>query len=144
VHEVKVDRTFVQGIANSAVDAAIVRAVVDLADAMSITAVAEGVETADQVDRLKLAGCRVGQGFYFSKPLGAAAFGELLTRHFTGADDAAGPGGPVPGGDAVTTPASAAVLPARAARAHVSEHAVGALAVRLGERVAHHHLRVAG
>jgi diguanylate cyclase len=83
VQEVKVDRTFVQGVANSPVDSAIVRAIIDLANAMGISAMAEGVETQDQVTGLKLLGCEVAQGFYFSQPLTAADFGELLTRHFT-------------------------------------------------------------
>jgi EAL domain-containing protein (putative c-di-GMP-specific phosphodiesterase class I) len=82
VHEVKVDRTFVQGVAESPVDSAIVRAVVDLANAMGISVVAEGVETMDQVAGLKMLGCQVAQGFYFSRPLCAEAFDELLTRHF--------------------------------------------------------------
>jgi EAL domain-containing protein (putative c-di-GMP-specific phosphodiesterase class I) len=92
VHEVKVDRTFVQGVAESPVDSAIVRAVVDLANAMGISVVAEGVETMDQVAGLKMLGCQVAQGFYFSRPLCAEAFDELLTRHFA---RAAGPAGPM-------------------------------------------------
>ncbi len=91
VHEVKVDRTFVQGVAESRVDSAIVRAVVDLADAMGIAAVAEGVETRDQVAGLSMLGCQVGQGFYFSRPLRVQEFDELLTRHF---GRTAGPAGP--------------------------------------------------
>ena len=82
VHEVKVDRAFVQGIAESAVDSAIVRAVIDLAGAIGISTVAEGVETVDQVAGLKMLGCQVAQGFYFSRPLNAAAFDELLARDF--------------------------------------------------------------
>jgi EAL domain-containing protein (putative c-di-GMP-specific phosphodiesterase class I) len=73
VHEVKVDRTFVQGVADSAVDSAIVRAVINVADAMGIAAVAEGVETSDQVAGLKVLGCQVAQGFYFCRPLSAEA-----------------------------------------------------------------------
>ena len=92
VHEVKVDRSFVQGIAESPVDSAIVRAVINLADAMGISAIAEGVETEDQVAELTMLGCRVGQGFYFSRPLRAEEFDELLTRHF---DRTAGPAGPL-------------------------------------------------
>jgi len=82
VHEVKVDRIFVQGVAESPVDSAIVRAVIDLANAMGIAAVAEGVETENQVAGLKLLGCQIAQGFYFSQPLQAGEFDELLTRHF--------------------------------------------------------------
>jgi EAL domain-containing protein (putative c-di-GMP-specific phosphodiesterase class I) len=84
VHEVKVDRTFVQGVAESPVDSAIVRAIIDLANAIGISAMAEGVETQDQVTGLKMLGCQVGQGFYFSEPLCAEDFGVLLTRHFAG------------------------------------------------------------
>jgi diguanylate cyclase (GGDEF)-like protein/PAS domain S-box-containing protein len=80
VHEVKVDRTFVQGIAENSVDLAIVRAVIDLANAMGISAVAEGVETKDQLAGLRMLGCQVGQGFYFSHPLRAEEFDELLAR----------------------------------------------------------------
>ncbi|HEY7144272.1 MAG TPA: EAL domain-containing protein [Streptosporangiaceae bacterium] len=83
VHEVKVDRVFVQGVAESQVDSAIVRAIIDLANAMGIAAVAEGVETEHQVAGLRVLGCEVAQGFYFSQPLCAGEFDDLLTRHFT-------------------------------------------------------------
>jgi EAL domain-containing protein (putative c-di-GMP-specific phosphodiesterase class I) len=89
VHEVKVDRTFVQGVAESPVDSAIVRAVIDLANAMGIAAIAEGVETESQVAGLKVLGCEVAQGFYFSQPLRAGDFDELLTRHFAPVNGAA-------------------------------------------------------
>jgi diguanylate cyclase (GGDEF)-like protein/PAS domain S-box-containing protein len=92
VHEVKVDRSFVQGVAESPVDSAIIRAIIDLANAMGISVVAEGVETKDQVAGLKMLGCPVGQGFYFSRSLRAEEFDELLTRHFA---RTAGPTGPV-------------------------------------------------
>jgi diguanylate cyclase (GGDEF)-like protein len=81
VNEVKVDRAFVRGVAESPVDSAIVRAVIDLANAMGITAVAEGVENEAQVARLTMLGCQVAQGFYFSRPLRACEFDELITGH---------------------------------------------------------------
>jgi diguanylate cyclase (GGDEF)-like protein/PAS domain S-box-containing protein len=82
VDQVKVDRAFVQGVADSPVDSAIVRAIIELAGAIGISAIAEGVETKDQAAGLKMLGCEVGQGFYFSQPLTAGDFGELLARHF--------------------------------------------------------------
>jgi diguanylate cyclase (GGDEF)-like protein/PAS domain S-box-containing protein len=82
VHEVKVDRAFVKGIADSRVDSAIVRAVIDLANAIGIDAVAEGVETTEQLDGLKILGCHVAQGYLFSRPLQADQFHELLGKHF--------------------------------------------------------------
>jgi diguanylate cyclase (GGDEF)-like protein/PAS domain S-box-containing protein len=87
VQEVKVDRTFVQGIVESPVDSAIVRAVIDLANAMGISTVAEGVETKDQLAGLRKLGCPVAQGFYFSQPLRAEEFDELLARHFAPTTD---------------------------------------------------------
>jgi diguanylate cyclase (GGDEF)-like protein/PAS domain S-box-containing protein len=92
VHEVKVDRAFVKGVAESRVDSAIVRAVIDIANAIGISAVAEGVETADQVAGLKMLGCRVAQGYFFSRPLPAKEFNELLTAHFAGLSGFTGQG----------------------------------------------------
>jgi diguanylate cyclase (GGDEF)-like protein len=90
VHEVKVDRAFVQGVAESPVDTAIVRAVIDLASAMGIAVVAEGVETRSQAASLKMIGCEVAQGFYFSRPLRAGEFDQLLSGHFAAAADRPG------------------------------------------------------
>jgi diguanylate cyclase (GGDEF)-like protein/PAS domain S-box-containing protein len=90
VHEVKVDRAFIEGVAKSSVDSAIVRAVIDLARAIGIAAVAEGVETREQVAGLKKLGCQVAQGFYYSHPLPAEEFDALLSVHF------AREAGPVP------------------------------------------------
>jgi diguanylate cyclase (GGDEF)-like protein len=111
VHEVKVDRTFVQGVAESPVDSAIVRAIIDLANAMGILTVAEGVETRDQAAELKRLGCQVAQGFYFSRPLRAEEFDELLTRHFA---PAGGPTGPVLIDKDANTSSITAVAPIRA------------------------------
>jgi len=82
VHEVKVDRLFVNGVATDPVDTAIVRAVVDLANAMQIAAVAEGVETLDQLAGLRMLGCHVAQGYYFAKPLPPAQFHGMVDSHF--------------------------------------------------------------
>ncbi len=90
VHEVKVDRAFVRGVAESPVDSAIVRAVINLANAMGIATVAEGVETESQAAELKMLGCQVAQGFYFSHPLHADAFDQLLTLHFAPVADMPG------------------------------------------------------
>lgn len=69
VHEVKIDRSFVQGMATDPGDLAIVRAVVDLARHFRLTAVAEGVESELTLNLLEEIGCDIGQGFLFSRPL---------------------------------------------------------------------------
>ena len=69
VNEVKIDRSFVQGMATDEGDRAIVRAIVDLAHQFGLVAVAEGVETELTVSLLETLGCDAGQGFLFSRPL---------------------------------------------------------------------------
>ncbi len=74
----KVDRSFVREIIDNADDAAIVASVIALAHNLKLQVVAEGVETAAQLDYLQSLGCDVMQGYHFSKPLPAAAFEQLL------------------------------------------------------------------
>jgi diguanylate cyclase (GGDEF)-like protein len=69
VQEVKIDKSFVQGMATDAGDLAIVRAVVDLSRHFGLDVVAEGVESELTLDLLAEIGCGVGQGFLFSRPL---------------------------------------------------------------------------
>ncbi len=69
VQEVKVDRTFVQGMATDPRDLAIVRAVVDLSRHFGYSVVAEGVESELTLSLLEAMGCEIGQGFFFSRPL---------------------------------------------------------------------------
>src|SRR5206468_11134956 len=69
VHEVKVDRAFVQGMATDPGDLAIVRAIVDLSRHFGLSVVAEAVESELTLGLLEDMGCDVGQGFLFSRPL---------------------------------------------------------------------------
>jgi EAL domain-containing protein (putative c-di-GMP-specific phosphodiesterase class I) len=57
---------------------------------MGIATVAEGVETKGQLSGLRMLGYPIAQGFYFSGPLRADDFDELLTRHFSPASDLQG------------------------------------------------------
>ncbi|WGL52248.1 EAL domain-containing protein [Nocardioides sp. BP30] len=74
VDVVKVDRTFLAGLGDNAVDTEIVAAVIRLAAACGITAVAEGVETVEQRALLEEMGCPLIQGFLISKPMPAEDF----------------------------------------------------------------------
>lgn len=69
VQEVKIDKTFVQGMATDAGDLAIVRTVVDLSRHFGLVVVAEGVESELTLNLLQEIGCDIGQGFLFSRPL---------------------------------------------------------------------------
>jgi EAL domain-containing protein (putative c-di-GMP-specific phosphodiesterase class I) len=74
----KLDKAFVEGLASDAQDTAIVRAVIDLAEALDLEVVAEGVETAEQLAALRGMRCGLAQGYYFSRPVVPETVGELL------------------------------------------------------------------
>ena len=78
-HSIKVDRSFIQGIVADAQDSAIVRAVVALAHSFGVKVVAEGVETKEQLERLRELGCDEYQGFLFSPAVPAAELERLAT-----------------------------------------------------------------
>jgi diguanylate cyclase (GGDEF)-like protein len=71
VDSLKIDRSFIGGLAVNADDTAIVEAVIGLADALNLDIIAEGVETAQQLRALQDMGCQHVQGYYFSRPLPA-------------------------------------------------------------------------
>ncbi|MBX3725697.1 MAG: EAL domain-containing protein [Xanthomonadales bacterium] len=81
-HEVKVDQGFVRNADADRGDAAIVRAIVHIADEFGLVAVAEGVETPEQCEHMRRAGCGVLQGFLFARPMPAAQF---MQQHRLGA-----------------------------------------------------------
>jgi diguanylate cyclase (GGDEF)-like protein/PAS domain S-box-containing protein len=66
---VKIDRSFVKDLATDTESSEIVRTILELARSLGMTAVAEGVENNDQVERLADLGCEYLQGFYYSKPV---------------------------------------------------------------------------
>jgi diguanylate cyclase (GGDEF)-like protein len=77
VNALKIDRSFVSTM-DSHNGAVLIRTVTHLAHNLGMAAIAEGIETAEQLDGLLTVGCDFGQGFLFSKPLDANAAGELL------------------------------------------------------------------
>jgi EAL domain-containing protein (putative c-di-GMP-specific phosphodiesterase class I) len=68
VDTIKIDKSFVDGVTGNGEDHAIVDAVLRLASGLGLEAVAEGVETPDQVETLLALGCRLSQGFHFARP----------------------------------------------------------------------------
>jgi diguanylate cyclase (GGDEF)-like protein/PAS domain S-box-containing protein len=95
VCELKIDQSFVAGLPEDTAGCAIARAVIALSQALGIKVVAEGVETQTQADFLQREGCRIAQGYLFSRPLPAAEF-EAYVRDRTAAapDPRAGADGP--------------------------------------------------
>jgi len=75
---VKIDQSFVRRMLESAKDEEIVRAVINLSATLGLRVIAEGIETAEHLARLRELGCDYGQGYLFSKPVDAAAIEALL------------------------------------------------------------------
>ena len=75
---VKIDRSFVSRLGKATNDEIVVSGMMSLVRALGMEAIAEGVETAEQAARLREIGCKVVQGYYFSKPLLPPAMSELV------------------------------------------------------------------
>src|SRR5919112_1919208 len=78
IDTLKIDRSFVTQMTDTSENAEIVRTIVTLARSLDMAVVAEGVETADQLRQLGDLGCDYGQGYLFSRPVGAGQAAELL------------------------------------------------------------------
>jgi diguanylate cyclase (GGDEF)-like protein len=76
--KIKIDRSFVKDITENTGSLNIVRAVAGLANGMGMTTIAEGVETEEQLEKIKSEGCTEMQGFLFSRPLPAAEIERLF------------------------------------------------------------------
>ncbi len=80
IDKIKIDRSFIRDIATDADDRAIISAVTSMARKMGIRTVAEGVETEEQLDFVREAGCDEAQGFLFSRPVTASEFEKMISR----------------------------------------------------------------
>ena len=78
--ELKIDRSFVTDLPDSASDVAIVRAIVDLGHSLGMSVIAEGIETPEQLACMQSLQCDNYQGFLFSKPVPVDQFVALLQQ----------------------------------------------------------------
>jgi len=79
----KVDKSFVDGVNEGGEESALTAAIIELAGILRLRPVAEGIERADQLEKLLDLHCDLGQGYYFAKPLTLRAVDELLTTRQT-------------------------------------------------------------
>ena len=81
IDEIKIDRSYVDRLDSSPESAAIVVGCIELAHALSVSVVAEGVETVGQLDRLTELDCDITQGYLYARPLRAEALPAWLAEH---------------------------------------------------------------
>lgn len=82
VDTLKIDKSFVCDLSESADSRAVIQAILALGHSLRLKVVGEGVETAAQLAFLRQQGCDLAQGFFFSKPVPAEAVPDLLSRQF--------------------------------------------------------------
>ena len=76
--DLKIDKSFVDGLGEDTVNDSIVRLIVNFAHTLGLTMTAEGVENDQQLNSLTVMRCDLAQGFYFSKPLGGEPVGKFI------------------------------------------------------------------
>src|SRR5690606_42131767 len=80
LNTLKIDKSFIRGIETDEEDRVLTETIIRMGKSLGLEVVAEGVETAGQLQLLAAQGCDVVQGYYFSKPFPAAAAGADLLR----------------------------------------------------------------
>lgn len=81
VEKLKIDQSFVRRLTEDVHDEAIVRAIIQMANSLNLTTIAEGVEDAATLARLAELGCGEGQGYHWAKPLPAREFEAFVRKH---------------------------------------------------------------
>jgi EAL domain-containing protein (putative c-di-GMP-specific phosphodiesterase class I) len=86
IDTLKVDRSFIHDLATNTEDKAITQAIIAMGKTLSLTVVAEGVETKEQEAFLRAHACDEMQGYYFSRPIPGDEFAALLRGHIPEAE----------------------------------------------------------
>lgn len=74
----KIDKSFIEGIAADDADPRLVRAIMALGESLNLRTVAEGIETREQLEALRALGCTMGQGYLFARPMHAARIHAVI------------------------------------------------------------------
>lgn len=80
--KVKIDRAFVSSITSDKISEHIIRAIIAMCDGLDLKVVAEGIETQEEADLLRRLGCGMGQGYFFGRPIDAAATSHYLHDYY--------------------------------------------------------------
>ncbi|MCK5354400.1 MAG: EAL domain-containing protein, partial [Methyloprofundus sp.] len=76
----KIDQSFTRNLVDSSADQALCEAIIVMAHKLGLKVIAEGIETEEQLQLLKAAGCDYGQGYLFSRPVPADEFIKLINQ----------------------------------------------------------------
>jgi len=82
--ELKIDKSYVTGCNLDKVNAGLCATIVEMSKRFGLTTVAEGIETAEEGDKMQSMGCDVGQGYFFAKPMSKDSFLDALGRRMVG------------------------------------------------------------
>ena len=80
IDKLKIDQSFVRDLGSDPDDAAIVRAIIQMARSLNLRTIAEGVETADMLHQLRVFGCDEAQGYHFARPMSADAVASYILQ----------------------------------------------------------------
>jgi len=81
IDRIKIDQSFVRDVTGSRDDAAIVEAIIAMAESLELDVIAEGVETAEQLKFLQSRGCQEMQGYFFARPMPVAEVTRYLAEN---------------------------------------------------------------
>jgi EAL domain-containing protein (putative c-di-GMP-specific phosphodiesterase class I) len=81
ISAIKIDKSFVDEMGKSRRGIALIRAIISMARELDMEAIAEGIETGEQLDQLRKLSCNLGQGFLLSRPLSKEAAQRILEEH---------------------------------------------------------------
>jgi EAL domain-containing protein (putative c-di-GMP-specific phosphodiesterase class I) len=84
VDVLKVDKSFIDDINGDGEKGALARAIIKLGETLNLETVAEGIEDEQQAEYLRMCRCRLGQGFYFTRPLDPISMEAFLSEHTFG------------------------------------------------------------
>jgi diguanylate cyclase (GGDEF)-like protein/PAS domain S-box-containing protein len=87
VDTLKMDRSFIEGLGTETSNSPLAEAVIGLGRILGLKVVAEGIETQEQWDRLRVLGCALGQGYHISRPLAAPSFERLIMSSIASSTD---------------------------------------------------------
>jgi diguanylate cyclase (GGDEF)-like protein/PAS domain S-box-containing protein len=83
IDALKIDRSFIHQLENRGESWAIVKTILNLAENLGMTVIAEGIETVEQLVQLLALGCEMGQGYLFSQPLDASSITQLIQTKYS-------------------------------------------------------------